>query len=174
MLDGGIALDARASWDRATVNGGDALHLTALTVAPAVIRTDEAGFTRSGASVGGGACSWIYPAEREGGTAVHAEVGEGGNSLSQTCDHQRLAGEANGEWPVGQLSALADGHPCGAERLVEGRLASGIKVIGPCLALERRLAEAAHRWPKISIISAMKRGALASKATSAFGSLPPR
>ena len=111
MLNSGVARNTGTAWDRAPVNGGDALHLTALTVTPAVIRADQAGLTGSGAPIGGGACSWIDPAKREGGAAVHAEVGEGGNRVAQSGDHQRLAGEADREWPVGQLSALADGHP---------------------------------------------------------------
>ena len=145
MLNGGVALNTGTARNRAAVNGGDALHLTALPVTPAVIRADEARLAGRGAPVRGGACSWIDPAEREGGAAVHAEVGEGGNRVAQSGDDQRFAGEADWEWPVGQLSALADGHPGRAEGLVEGRLTSGIKVVGARLARECRLAEAAHR-----------------------------
>ena len=174
MLHGGVSLNAGATRDRTAVNGGDALHLTALSVAPAVIRADEAGLTCCGAPIGGGTCSLVNPAEREGGAAMDAKVGEGGDGLAEAGEDEGFACEADGEWSVGQFAALADGHPGRTERLVEGRLTSGIKVVGARLARECRLAEAAHRWPKISIISAMKRGALASKATSAFGSLPPR
>ena len=174
MFDGGVALNACATWDCAAVNGRDALHLAALTVAPAVIRADQAGLPRGRAPVGGWARARVDPAEREGGAPVHTEVWEGGDRVAQASHDQRLAGEADWERPVGQLTALADGHPGSAERLVKGRLTSNIKVVGARFARERRFAKAAHRWPKISIISAMKRGALASKATSAFGSLPPR
>jgi hypothetical protein len=76
---------------------------------------------------------------------MDTEVGEGGDGVTETGDHQRFAREANGEWPVGQLTALADRHPGGAECLVKGRLTSGIKVVGARLARERRLTEAAHR-----------------------------
>jgi hypothetical protein len=76
---------------------------------------------------------------------MDAEVGEGGDGVTKTGDDQRLAREADWEWAVGQLSALADGHPSRTECLVEGRLTSGIKVVGARLARECRLTEAAHR-----------------------------
>jgi hypothetical protein len=57
---------------------------------------------------------------------VDAEVREGGNVAAKAYDHQSLACEADWEGPVGQLAALADGHPGGAERLIEGRLAGSI------------------------------------------------
>ena len=91
MLGGGVALNACATGDCAAVNGRDALHLTALTVAPAVIRADQAGLPRGWAPVGGWTRSRIDPAEREGGAAVHAEVWEGGNRVAQSGDDQRLA-----------------------------------------------------------------------------------
>jgi hypothetical protein len=57
---------------------------------------------------------------------MHAKIREGGNRVAQSYDHQRLACEADWERLVAQLAALADGHPGGAERLVEGRFAGGI------------------------------------------------
>jgi hypothetical protein len=83
MFNGGVALNACAAWDCAAVNGGDALHLTALTVAPAVIRADQAGLPRGWAPIGGRARAWVNPAEREGGASMDAEVGEGGNRVAQ-------------------------------------------------------------------------------------------
>jgi hypothetical protein len=76
---------------------------------------------------------------------MDAKVGEGGDGLAEAGEDEGFACEADGEWSVGQLTALADGHPCRAERLVEGRLAGGIKVVGARLARKRRLTEAAHR-----------------------------
>jgi hypothetical protein len=105
---------------------------------------------------------------------MHTEVGKSGDGVTEAHDYERLTREADRKGAVGQFQALADGHPGRAECLVKGRLTGGIKVVGARFARERRLTEAAHRWPKISIISAMNRGAFASNATSAFGSLPPR
>ena len=91
VLNGGVALNTGTARDRAAVNGGDALHLTALTVAPPVIRADQAGLPRGWAPIGGRARAWVDPAEREGSAAMHAEVREGGHRVAQACDHQRLA-----------------------------------------------------------------------------------
>ena len=101
MFNSGVTLNARASWDRTAVNGGDALHLAALAIAPAVIRADEARLTGRGAPIGGGACPLVDPAEREGGAAVDAEVGEGGDSVPEAHDHQGFTRKSDWERPVG-------------------------------------------------------------------------
>jgi hypothetical protein len=75
---------------------------------------------------------------------VDTEIRESGHRVAEAHDDQRLSREAHRKRPIRQLSALANGHPRGAKGLVEGRLTSGIEIVGARLARERRLVEAAH------------------------------